>query len=403
MYRLIIKLAFKNAFLRLKRALLLVMMIAVSMSMMLALQGLYDGMTLSMVEKSKRSDSGEISIYDKEYRVSKALKDNVPNAREIQEKLLANAEVKAVALRLKAEGLVSTARKFAFATAIGIELQEEELFGKFSEFAKQGELRLDKRGVLVGSELAKTLKLKLGSKLVFSTQDVKGEINAISMRVRAIIQTNNVLLDSNALYIKRSALREFLGLSPDEATQIAIRTDSQTLITKLKEEYKELDVKSFLELYPMLKQMQEIMTIFNSVTFFIVMAVVFIGIMGVMYVSILDRIREFGIMRSIGMAYSLIRAQIFLEALFVGLLGYALGAILGFLMLYYLENHGLDLSEFADGLESFGYSAILYATIKTSYFYTTFVAIAAASILSVLLPLLKIKNMNAIEATKVDI
>jgi len=53
-------------------------------------------------------------------------------------------------------------------------------------------------------------------------------------------------------------------------------------------------------------------------------------------------------------------------------------------------------------MESFGYSSTLYATIKLSYFTSTFIAIMGASLLSVLLPLRKIKTMNTIEVTKVD-
>lgn len=403
MYKLIIKLAFNNAFLRLSRTLLVIIMIAVSMSMMLSLQGLYDGMTLSMIDKSKRSDSGEISMYNKDYRVSKALKDNIPNATSIKKELQNNPEVTAVALRLKAEGLSSTARKSAFSTVIGINLEAEQKFGKFSEFLKRGELRLDKRGVLVGSELAKKLKVKIGSKIIYTTQDVSGDISGMSLRVRGIIQTTNISLDASAIYVDRTKLQKFLGVSENEATQIAIRTKSKTLQLQLKKSYPNLEVKSFLELYPMMKQMQDIMLIFNSITFFIVMMVVFIGIMGVMYVSILDRIREFGIMRSIGMSYSLIRNQIFLEALFVGVVGYVFGAILGYGALLYLQVYGLDLSEFADGLESFGYSSTLYATIKLHYFTSTFIAIVGASLLSTLPPLRKIKTMNSIEVTKVDI
>ena len=107
-------------------------------------------------------------------------------------------------------------------------------------------------------------------------------------------------------------------------------------------------------------------------------------------------------MRSIGTPYWLIRSQIFLEALFIGLLGYGFGALLGFVFLTYLQNYGLNLSEFADGLESFGMGSVIYATIKSSYFTSTFVAILGASILSTLLPLRKIKKMNSIEVTKVN-
>ncbi len=403
MYSLIIKLAYKNAFLRLSRTLLVMTMIAVSMSMMVSLEGLYDGMTLSMIDKSKRSDSGEISIYAKGYRLSKSLADSIPNARSIVEQLQKSKEVTSVVLRAKADGLCATARKSSFATAIGIDLEAEERFGAFGNFLKSGKLDLSKRGALVGSELAKTLKLKIGSKLIFSTQDSSGEINAIALRVKGIVQTSNLTLDNASIFVDKKLLTKFLGINPQQAMQIAIRTDSKTLQKTLQNEYKDLDIKSFLELYPMMKQMQDMMIIFNSITFFIVMLVVFIGIMGVMYVSILDRIREFGIMKSIGMSYKLMRRQIFLEAVFVGLSGYIIGAILGYMALYYLQNYGLDMSKFADGLESFGYSSTIFATVKVSYFTSTFFAIISSSLLSVLLPLRKIKKMNSIEVIKAEI
>jgi len=402
MYKLIIKLAFNNAFLRLSRTLLVIIMIAVSMSMMLSIQGLYDGMTLNLIEKTKRSDSGEISIYAKGYRLSKDLKDSIKNATEIQKALHVRAEVDSTVLRFKVEGLTATARKSAFSSIIGIDLKAEEHFGAFSEFLKEGELLLGKRDVLLGSELAKTLKIKIGSKVIFSTQDSSGDINSMALKVKGIIQTNNISLDSFAIYVDKTKVQKFLGVDENSATQIAIRSTSKTLKDTLSTEYKDLDVKSFLELYPMIRQMEDIMVIFNSVTFFIVMMVVFIGIMGVMYVSILDRIREFGIMKSIGLSYKMTRIQIFLEALFVGLIGYILGAIMGYAILYYLLHVGLDLSVYSDGMESVGFSSVIYADIKLSYFTSTFIAITGASLLSVLLPLRKIKTMNVIEVIKSD-
>jgi len=402
MYRLIFKLALSNAFLRLSRTLLVIIMIAVSMGMMLSIQGLYDGMTLSMIDKTKRSDSGEVSIYAKNYRLSKTLKDSIKNSQIIKEELQKMGEVDAIVLRLKAEGLSATARKSAFSTIVGIDLEDEEKFGEFSKFLKEGKLSLKKRDILIGSELAKTLKIKIGSKVIFSTQDSSGEINAMALKVKGIIQTNNISLDASAIYVDRTKLQKFLHVDANIVTQIAIRTNSLTLENSLKEKYKNLDVKSFLELYPMIKQMKDMMVIFNSITFVIVMVVVFIGIMGVMYVSILDRIREFGIMKSIGLSYRLIRLQILLEALFVGILGYILGALLGYAALSYLVHVGLDLSAFADGMESFGMSKVIYADIKLGYFTSTFVAIIGASLLSVLLPLRKIKTMNVIEVTKAD-
>ena len=402
MFKLILKMAWKNSFLRISRTLLVVIMIAVSMSMMLSIQGLYDGMAFNMLDKNKRSGSGDISIYAKEYRIDKDIKHRVKNAQKIKEEIEQMPGVKAVVLRLKTDGLAATARKSSFASINGINLADEERFGKFSEFLKEGKIDLEKRGALIGIELAKTLKVRIGSKVIFSTQDSSGEINSIALKIKAIVQTTNIGLDSNAIFIDIKKLHKFLGTSSDTSTQIAIMSEDETLYEKLRAKYTNLDVKNFFELQPMMKQMQDMMVIFNSITFFIVMSVVFIGIFGVMYVSILDRIREFGIILSIGMHYKYIRLQIILESIIVGLLGYFSGAVLGAVLLVYIKDYGLDLSAFSDALEMWGYEAIIYGTIKISYFTTTFAAIITASLLSVLIPLRKIKKLNPIEVIKAE-
>lgn len=402
MFRLILKMAWRNSFLRFQRTFLVILMIAVSMSMMISIQGLYDGMTANMIDKNKRSDSGDFSIYAKDYRIEKDLKHVIKNADKIKNDLEKMHGVEAVALRLRADGLASTARKSSFAALSGIDLEDEERFGEFSSFLKEGSITLKNRDALIGIELAKTLKVHVGSKIIFSTQDISGEINSIALKVSGIVQTTNISLDNTALFVDTKRVHKFLGLSSDKATQVAVISDGEEVYKKVKQRYSNLDVKSFIELMPMIKQMQDMMIIFNSITFFIVMSVVFVGILGVMYVSVLDRIREFGIVLGIGMKYRYIRTQIFIEAGIVGITGYVIGSIFGIVMLVYLRDYGLDLSAFADAMQSFGYETTVHGTIKASYFTTTFLAIMSASVLSVLIPLRKIKKLNPIEVIKAE-
>ena len=402
MFKMITKLAWENTFIRFSRTFLLIIMIAVSMTMMLSLEGLYDGMTLSMIDKTIRSDSGEISIYAKGYRLDKVPTKSINNADKILSKLNENSKIRIAIKRFSVEGLGSTARKSSFANIIGINLKNEQKFGNFSEFIIKGKAAFEKHGAILGSELAKSLKVGIGSKVIFSTQDIHGDINSLYLRVRGIVRTTNIGIDNTAIYVPIQRVYKFLGVKSHDATQIALRVNDRSIIKNLKQEYPNLDVKSFLALYPMLQQMQDMMSIFTSITFAIVMLVVFIGILGVMYVSILDRVREFGIMKAIGMKYSYIRTQIIFEALFVGLIGYGVGAVLGYGALLYLQLYGLDLSAYSEGLEKFGYSSILYATIKPIYFSATFYAIITASLLSVVLPLRKIKYLNPIDVIKVQ-
>ena len=403
MFKTILEVAYKNAFLRKSRAILLILMIGLSMGVMVGLEGLYNGMSVHMIDKSMRSDSGEISLYAKEYRLENDIKYRIEDAQTKVASLAKLSGVDVVLRRLQVEGLAQTANKSNPAKVIGIDLDNEERFGKFSDFLKSGELDFGKNGAFIGSGLAKKLKIKIGSKVIFTTQDSNLEIQSVALRIKAIIQTSNLALDDRGVFLPVERAAALMAVDPQSATQIAIRSDSEDidlLQKQIEKLFPDLEVYTFMELYPQLKQMQSMMDIFNAITFAIVMIVVFIGILGVMYVSILDRVREFGILLSIGYAYRYIRIQLIAEALFLGFAGYLLGSLIGFLLLSYLMIYGLDLSMFAEGMESFGMSSTLYATIESTYFVSTFFAIVIASVLSVMPPLRKIKKLNPVEVIR---
>ncbi|MBN2824134.1 MAG: ABC transporter permease [Campylobacterales bacterium] len=403
MLDLIFKLSYRNRLFNLRDTTLVVMMIAIAISMMIALAGLYDGMTNSMIDSTKRSDCGDVSIYAKEYRLNKELSNSISHTPALLHSISKMEGVEVVTYRLSVDGLISTAKHSAFASIYGVDLASEERFGDFSKFLKEGKIELDKRGVILSVELAKKLKTRIGSKVIFTTQDATREINSIALRVCGVVQTTNMSLDKNALWIDREVVANFLNIPITTATQIAIMSSHPALLLQnLKQNYPDLDIKSFLELYPMIKQMQDMMGIFNSVSFVIVMLVVFIGIFGVMYVSILKRIREFGIMLSIGMSFNKIRLQIITESLILAFIGYLLGAMLGYGILAYLSVYGLDLGSYATALESFGMNRYMYATIESAYFINTFWAIVVAAVMSVIIPLRKIKHSKPVDVIKAN-
>ncbi len=405
-YKLIFKLAWLNVWRRKARGVLVVLMIGVSMSVMLGIQGLYDGMTNHMIDSTLRSDSGEISIYAPSHRLHQSLKYHIKDTTSIIQKLSHIEQIKATAQRIKVTGLVSTARKSSMAKLIGIDIAQEKKFGDFEKFIIDGKWNTQENYALIGKKLAKTMKLSVGSRVIFSSQNLEGDLTSISLRIKGIVQTTNPAIDDMALFVSLAKSQEFAGLQAGDSTQIALRIDPKANLVQTKEMITTLlpneDIYTWLELYPALEQMQEMMKVFNGISFFIVMLVVLIGIMGVMLVSILERLREFGILLAIGQPYRNMRLQVIIEALILGLGGYLMGAILGGAVLYYMKIYGLDLSAFSDGLEEFGMASTIYATIKSAYFSTTLIAIILASLLSVILPIRRLKKLNPIEVIQGD-
>ncbi len=407
-FKLIFKLAWLNVWRRSMRSFLVILMIAVSMSTMLGIQGLYDGMAYHMIKSVIESDCGEISIYDKAYRLDPTLKHHIEAAPKVIEALKSIPEVKAVSERIIITGLGATARKSTMAKLIGIDIEKEKGFGEFERAIIEGEAEWGKkeRYCIIGKKLAKTLKLTLGQRLIFSSQNLEGDISSLSLRIGAVIQTTNPAIDDMGIYVSLAKSEVFSGLGANARTQIAMRlekgADLVSVQRGLQAIFPHLEVSSWLQLYPMLDMMQTMMVYFNGISFAIVMLVVFIGIMGVMMVSILERIREFGILMAIGSAYRQLRTQVIIEALILGLFGYVFGMLFGYAVLLYLQRYGVDLSDFADGMEAFGLASIVYGVIRFSYFTTTLAAIILASLLSVVLPLRRLKKLKPIEVIQGD-
>lgn len=402
MYKIAKHLAWLSIWRRKTRSLMVIMMIALSLSGLLGLQGLYDGMISHLINTTIRSDSGEISLYAKEYRLQKNLDYRLNSVSKYEGMLSQIIGLDAYAIRLEQEGLIATAHKSLGASIKGISLKHEKKFGQLDAFITQGEYSFgkDDKNALIGSTLAKKFNLTIGSRVIFTAQDATGEINAISFRISGILKTGNPSLDEHTVFISMEKISKFLNLQ-ESATQIALRVNNTESIDQVQKELKglfpETEVLRWDELYPLLIQMQEWMNIFNLASYAIVFVVAALGIFGVMLVSVLERMREFSIMLAIGTPYHTVRNQIIMEASFLGLIGYLAGAFLGWVFLLYMSIEGIDMRSFEAGLEMYGYSAVMYANVHVIYFFQAFFAVFFATLLSVIWPLIKLKKIKPIQ------
>jgi len=381
---------------------MVIMMIALSLSGLLGLQGLYDGMISHMINTTIRSGSGEISLYAKEYRLNKSLDYRLSPLSKYENTFSQIEEIEAYTVRLEQEGLIATAHKSLGVTLKGISLENEQNFGQLDAFITQGEYSFGKgdKGALIGSALAKKFHLTIDNRVVFTAQDVTGEINSISFRISGILKTGNPSIDDNTVFVSMEKMSKFLNLE-QSATQIALRvtdTERTSIVQKeLQHLLPDIDVLRWDELYPLLIQMQEVMNIFNLASYAIVFIVAALGIFGVMLVSVLERMREFSIMLAIGTPYKVVRDQILLEASFLGLIGYLAGAFLGWCLLLYMSTAGIDMRSFEAGLELYGYSALMYANMHLYYFFQAFFTVFFATVLSVIWPLRMLKKIKPIQ------
>ncbi|MBI59798.1 hypothetical protein CL657_01105, partial [bacterium] len=132
--------------------------------------------------------------------------------------------------------------------------------------------------------------------------------------------------------------------------------------------------------------------------YLILFIIIMIGFAGVIVMSILERVKEFGIMMAIGHTFSQIGRIIFLEALILALMGYGLGVSSGFLLLLIAQKTGINLSVFGAGFEQFGIATMIYPPLSLSYALLPFIAVILTALVAIMWPLRILYKLNPIQS-----
>lgn len=206
----------------------------------------------------------------------------------------------------------------------------------------------EKRGVLIGADLARRLGASVGGKAVLTAQDASGQISSQLVRVRGIFRTGINQMDGYFAQVGLSLARKLLGVS-EGATQLAIFLENEKQQARIKEEIEPLisapraAVFDWQDVMPDLVLFVQMDNAGNYIFMGIIMVVVALGILNTILMSVLERTREFGLMIALGMNPHRLLVLVVLETTFLSLLSLAAGAVLGFGVHLYLAVHGFDM------------------------------------------------------------
>jgi putative ABC transport system permease protein len=113
---------------------------------------------------------------------------------------------------------------------------------------------------------------------------------------------------------------------------------------------------------------------------------------------IFERIREIGIMSANGLRPLQIFGMLYLEAVFIVVLGLLTGGALAAALVAWWAGSGLDLSAFADTMRSFNIGTVIYPFVNWEHLWTGVQTIFVVVFLAVLYPAFKASRFKAVEA-----
>lgn len=189
-------------------------------------------------------------------------------------------------------------------------------------------------GVAVSRGLASLLDLRVGSYAVALTNTVDGQMNALDMEVFMLFDASSEKMNdkvmrvplsfARSLYDTKGADRLAVLLDKTEHTQ-SVR---QYFLREFSKRNLDLEVKTWQEMSQWYRKVKELFDVVFAFLFSIVFIIVVMSIVNTMGMAVVERTREIGTLRALGLKCRGVVLLFSLESCFLGIFGTLGGLIL---------------------------------------------------------------------------
>ena len=326
------------------------------------------GITAEMVENATSLANGQIEIHAANYLPEQSLYETIGgrdgvNIEYLLQQVRSDRAVSSVAPRVYAGGLISSDDSTAAVMLMGIDTNLELKISRFLDTLSNGRLPTpDQNELVIGDEMAHRLAVDVGNEVVVVAPGADGSMGNDLFTITGTFHTG--LREFDALFgvLPYRSLQNLVVLDPGRIHEVAVTTptpwladDTSTRLTAtLAPEDLDVTVLSWTELRP---EMLDYVLLVDSFYLFIFAIVFFIaafGIANTMLLATFERRREFAIMLALGTTPTKIVLAVLSEALTIGFLALAIGAVVTFPLMLWWHNAPPDLSWLYGDLTAFG-------------------------------------------------
>jgi ABC-type lipoprotein release transport system permease subunit len=346
------RLAWRNIWRNKRRTIITVLSIGLGLTFAIFFITLAEGAYHQMVRDGVRMQAGHITLEHKDYRIAPAVDLYLSNPGELRSRIESLRGVESTKLLIMGQGVAKSGTGAVGVAIMGVEPSVELLTSPIARRIKDGEYLGDDDGssVVIGSTLARRLKLDLGKKMVITTNDANGELVEELCRVKGIFETGSEEIDGYLVQATVGFARELFVMPEGSTSQLGVILVDQNRLKRVLPEIRAMVndsdavVLTWREVMPELAAYITIDRSSNYIFQAILIGLILFTIFNTILMSVLERRQEFAILLAIGTPPRRLQTQVLVESAFLGLIGVGVGLILGGLLAYYFQVRGLDMS-----------------------------------------------------------
>lgn len=359
---MLIKLAFRNIFRHFTRTFLTFLAIALGLMLLILMDSMLTGIDQESFDKIINYETGHIKIFDRGYREDE---ENLPLDRSIEKPgsiikaLEKDPDVAGVTSRINFRIMLSDGVDQFPAVGIAIDPKDDQSVFLLKQAVEKGEFIVgDEEAMLLGEGLAEDFGVDVGDYLTILTRTKYDTYQALDLRIKGLLRTEDPKIDWAAVVIPLSLGQESLDMGGG-VTEIDIKLKDPAKTKEFRDilakEITGVEVATWQDLA------EDVMAIAGAKrggTLFLLFSVFLIALIGISNTILLaafERVREIGMMAAMGMRRRQIIRLFVLEGAMIGMLGSFAGCLLGILLNIPFVKYGINWGMMMRDVGDFGY------------------------------------------------
>jgi putative ABC transport system permease protein len=406
--RLLLKLAWRNIWRNKRRSILTLAAVTFAVLMAIGMRGIQLGTYALNIKTAVELFSGYLQVQTKGYNETPKLSLCFREDKNIKSAIESTKGIQSYSSRVYADGLISFKDNSRGVAIFGIQPDKEKEVTTFVENIDTGKFFTSDSSdeIVVGSQLLKNLNAKIGDEVVLLAQGFDGSLGNQKFKIVGTVRLGVQEMEATVVFMGLKSAQSLLALG-NKVNVIAIKANDLNNLNEIKNSLntklpnKNLTVLPWNQVNPELQQAIQLDNISGILFLGILIVIVAFGILNTVLMSVTERFREFGVILSIGMPQKKLTYLVYIETLFIALIGLLFGNLLGYFVNYYLILHPIVFGgELKKLYELYHFLPELRSSLQISIFIYVSFSIIGISILSCLYPAYRVYKLEPLKGIR---
>ncbi len=395
--------AWRNLWRNKRRTLITLSSIFFGVLLAILMRSMQEGSYINMINNVVKFYSGFIQIHDKDFWENKTLYYAFQPSDSLNESVRQTEGVILMTNRLESFALIASGENTQSAVVVGIEPNHENQITSLSKWLVSGNYLVSgSRGALLAQELAANLHADVGDTIVLLSQGYYGSNEAQRFVIEGILSFPSPELNKKFCYLDLGTAQEFYsaeGMITSMVLMVPDYSDVNQVLTTIRND---LDPSyaaiSWDEMQPEMVQMIRGDRAGGLVMIIILYIIIAFGILGTIIMMIAERKKELAIMVAVGMQKNKLGGILFMETLYIGLIGVLSGIIVSIPIVIIMVYNPIPLTgAAAQTMQDMGIEPLMFFSGAPDIFINQMITVFAITCLVSIYPFLSALSLNVIK------